>query len=56
MCSSVAVYISLYSPKQEEFTCKLMLKNCSVPENNVLKCSGICHAVPFHGIMITYLH
>ena len=25
-----------------------MLNNCSVPENNVLKCSGICRAVPWN--------
>ena len=42
------MYISLYSPKQEEFTCKLMLNNCSVPENNVLKCSGIYRAIPWN--------
>ena len=37
-----------------------MLNNCSVPENNVLKCSGICRAVPcravpFRGIMTTVI-
>ena len=29
-----------------------MLNNCSIPENNVLKCSGI-YAVPFRGTMTT---
>ena len=42
-------YISLHSPKQEEFTCKLILNNFSVPDNNrCVKCSGICRSFPWN--------
>ena len=38
--------MSLYSPKQEEFACKLMLNDSSIPESNAME-----HSVPFRRIM-----
>ena len=47
MYSSVAVCIIRQSQTRIYMQTNV-INNCSVPENNVLKCSGICRAVPWN--------